>query len=112
MKRKISVSIIVLIVLFVLWWVKCVYFIPQFQNGPNKSLVSADVRLELVTDSPEPEKLGVIVPKFIPFWKTVGKVEGEIEGTLWEFTSNGDKYVLYSAKTEMPWRYIYKYTEN
>jgi hypothetical protein len=110
MKRKLIILGIIILLSFVLWWAKYLFFMPHFQEGPNKTLVSKNIKLELVTDSPEPEKLGISVPGFLPFWKTVGTVDGEMDGTLWEFNNKGKKYVLYTANTEMPWSYIYKYS--
>jgi hypothetical protein len=56
------------------------------------------------------EKVRITIPQFIPFWKTIGLVEGEDSGRLWRFTYKGKQYVLYEPNTEMPWQTIYKYS--
>ncbi|WP_445491641.1 hypothetical protein [Niallia sp. 03133] len=111
MKKKLIISAIIIMLSFIIWWTNCVFFVPHFQAGPNNTLVSKNTKLELVTDS-EPEKLGIHVPNFLPFWKTIGEVDGDMDGTLWEFTDKGNNYILYTANTEMPWQYIYKYSTN
>ncbi len=62
MKRKVIVSVIIILFSLVLWWAKSMYFLPHFQEGPKNTLVSKNMKLELVTDSTEPEKLGISVP--------------------------------------------------
>ena len=47
----------------------------------------------------------------LPFWKTIGIVDGEMDGTLWEFTDKGKKYVLYCSNAEMAMPDIYKYAK-
>ncbi|HJV16149.1 MAG TPA: hypothetical protein VJ546_01985 [Bacillales bacterium] len=85
------------------------FFVPHFQAGPNNTLVSQNTKLVLFTIEPEAEKLGIHVPSFIPFWKTIGVVDGEMKGTLWEFQDNGKIYVSYHLDVEMNVGSIYKY---
>lgn len=108
MKQKVIILSVIIIVSLFLWWAYYIFLTPHFEAGPNNTFVSKNVKLELVTTSPEPEKLGINVPATLPFWKIIGKVDG---GTLWEFTDKGKKYVLYAETTEMGGRYIYRYTE-
>lgn len=110
MKKKLIISIVIIIILFMSWWAKYLFFVPHFQAGPNNTLVSKNAKLVLVTNSPEPEKLGIGVPKFIPFWRTIGVVDGEMDGTLWEFTDKGKKYVSYYPNGEMDVGSVYKYS--
>jgi len=58
MKRKIIIASIISLLAFITWWAKFLFFVPHFQPGPNKTLVSTNTTLKLVTDSPEPEKEG------------------------------------------------------
>lgn len=110
-EKKLIISVVIILILFILWWAKYLFFVPHFQAGPNNTLVYKNVKLELVTHSPEPEKLGIIVPDFLPFWKTIGVVDGETTGALWEFTDKGKKYVLYYPYIEMAMPDIYKYAK-
>jgi hypothetical protein len=111
MKKKVIILSIISLLTFMTWWSKFLFFVPHFQAGQNKTLVSTHAQLELVTESPEPEKEGINVPNFIPFWKTIGTVDGKAKGTLWEFDDKGKKYVLYSADGEMTWSYVYQYSK-
>ncbi|NHM30882.1 hypothetical protein [Neobacillus terrae] len=82
MKKKLIIPIAIIIILFLTWWTKYLFFVPLFHAGPNNTLISMNTKLVLVTISPEAEKLGIHIPSFIPFWKTIGEVDGEMKGTL------------------------------
>jgi hypothetical protein len=110
MKKKLIISMAIIIILFMTWWAKYLFFAPHFQAGPNNILVSKNAKLVLVTNSPEPEKLGVHVPNFIPFWKRIGVVDGEMKGTLWEFKDKRKRYVSYYPDGEMVVGSVYKYS--
>lgn len=86
------------------------FFVPHFQAGSNNTLVSKNTKLVFVTMIPDAEKLGIHVPNSIPFWKTIGVVDGEMKGTLWEFTDKGKKYVVYFHDGEMVVGDVYKYS--
>lgn len=109
MKKKLSIPFAILIILLILWWAKYLLFVPHFQAGPNNTLVSKNTILVLVTISPEAGKLGIHIPSFIPFWKTIGVVDGDMKGTLWEFKDKGKTYVSYYSYREMDVGSIYKY---
>lgn len=111
MKKKLMITSTIIIFSLLIWWSYFMFFVPHFHEGPNNTLVSKNVTLELVTTSPEPEKEGITVPDFLPFWKVIGEVDGKGAGDLWEFTDNGKKYVVYSGNEEMAGRYIYKYSK-
>ncbi|MDP4164448.1 MAG: hypothetical protein Q8898_15230 [Bacillota bacterium] len=110
MKKKLIILIVILIILFMAWWARYLFFVPHFHAGPNNTMVSKNAKLVLVTNSPKPEKLGIHVPNFIPFWKTIGVVDGDKGGTLWEFTDKGKKFVSYYPNGEMVVGSVYKYS--
>ncbi|NHM34000.1 hypothetical protein [Neobacillus terrae] len=112
MKRKLIISFVIMMILFILWWAKYLVFVPHFQAGPNNTLVSRNTELVLVAISPEAEKSGIHIPGFIPFWKTIGVVDGEMKGTLWEFKDNGKTYVSYHPDVEMDVGSVYKYSSS
>lgn len=110
MKKKTIISVIIIAFLFMAWWTKYLFFVPHFKAEPNNTLISKNTKLVLVAIEPEAEKLGIHVPNFIPFWKTIGVAVGETKGTLWEFKDNGKKYVSYYQDGEMVVGSVYKYS--
>lgn len=110
MKKKIISSILIIAFLFISWWAKYLFFEPHFKAGSNNTLVSKNTKLVLVTTEPEADKLGIHVPSFIPFWKTIGVVDGKMKGTLWEFKDKGNTYVSYYPNGEMVIGSVYKYS--
>ncbi|MEH7094943.1 hypothetical protein [Neobacillus vireti] len=107
MKKKLLIGISISLILLLSWWSKYLFFVPHFQPGPNNTLISKNAKLVLV---PDPERLGIHEPNFIPFWKTIGVVDGEMKGTLWGFTDKGKKYVSYYHDGEMVVGSIYRYS--
>jgi hypothetical protein len=110
MKKKIISLVLIITFLFISWWAKYLFFVPHFNEGPNNTLVSKNTKLVFVTIEPDAEKLGIHVPGFIPFWKTIGVVDGKMKGTLWEFKDNGKIYVSYFHDGEMDVGSVYKYS--
>jgi hypothetical protein len=110
MKKKLIIPIGIMIILLMSWWAKYLFFVPHFQAGPNTTLVSKNTKLVFVAISPEAEKLGIHIPSFISFWKTIGVVDGEMKGTLWEFKDKGETYVSYYSDGEMVVGSVYKYS--
>lgn len=110
MKKKLIIPIVIIIILLMSWWAIYLFFVPHFQAGQNNTLVSKNTELVLVAISPEAEKLGIHIPSFIPFWKTIGVVDGEMKGTLWEFQDKGKTYVSYYSDGEMDVGSVYKYS--
>lgn len=92
------------------WWAKYLLFVPHFHTGPNNTLISKNTKLVLVVITPEAEKLGIHIPRFIPFWKTIGVVDKEMKGTLWEFQDKGKTYVEYNTDGEMDVGSVYQYS--
>lgn len=111
MKKKLIISAVIILILFMSWWAKYLFFVPHFQAGPNNTLVSKNLKLELVSPSFESKKFGINDPGFLPFWKTIGIVDGKMDGTLWEFSDKGKTYVLYCSNSEMALSDIYKYAK-
>ena len=109
MKKKLMIPIAIIIILLMSWWAKYLFFVPHFQARPNNTLVSKNTKLVLVAISPEAEKVGIHIPSFIPFWKTIGVVDGEMKGTLWEFKDEGKTYVSYYSDGEMVVGSVYRY---
>jgi hypothetical protein len=110
MRKKLILPIVIMMILSISWWAKYLFFVPHFQAGPKNTLVSKNTKLVLVAISPEAEKLGIHIPNFIPFWKTIGVVDGEMKGTLWEFNDNGKTYVSYHPDVEMDVGSVYRYS--
>jgi hypothetical protein len=109
MKKKLIITIAIIIVLLMSWWAKYLFFVPHFQAGPHNTLVSKNSKLVLVAIAPEAEKKGIHIPRFIPFWKTIGVVDGEMKGTLWEFKDKRKTYVTYYSDGEMVVGSVYQY---
>ena len=109
MSKKLIIPVVIIIVLFLSWWAKYLFFVSHFQVGNENTLVSRNTELVFVAVSPEAEKLGIHIPNFIPFWKTIGVVDGEMKGTLWEFKDKGKTYVSYHPDVEMDVGSVYKY---
>ncbi|GMA56966.1 hypothetical protein C7445_108157 [Alicyclobacillus sacchari] len=97
-----------LILTIVLWWAHFIFWLPHFHVDAQGDLVSGKTRLILVSKLLG-GKSGITVPERIPFWDSIGIVDGNIGGRLWKFTEHGQKYVLYQPSTEMPWQWVYKY---
>jgi len=86
------------------------FWVPHFHEVQRGDLVSGNTRLILVSKLLPGDKSGITVPNQNPFWKSIGVVDGSMDGRLWKFTDHGKQYVLYVPNTEMPWHWVYKYS--
>ncbi|GLV12979.1 hypothetical protein Heshes_06630 [Alicyclobacillus hesperidum] len=107
---KIAMGIIsVAMVVAILWWAHFIFWLPHFHEDAQGNLVSGTTKLILVSKLLPGEKSGITVPERMPFWDSIGIVNGNMDGQLWKFTEHGRQYVLYRPNTEMPWQWVYKY---
>ncbi|KRW91113.1 hypothetical protein SD51_11115 [Alicyclobacillus tengchongensis] len=100
----------VVILTVVLWWAHFIFWLPHFHEDAQGNLVSGTTKLILVSKLLPGDNSGIVVPRRIPFWHSIGIVDGDMDGRLWKFTEHGRQYVLYEPNTEMPWQWVYKYT--
>ncbi|WAH37441.1 hypothetical protein [Alicyclobacillus dauci] len=108
-KRSVWIGVLVIIGALVLWWAYFTYWVPRFHMDSKGDLVSGNTKLVLVSQMLPNDKVKITTPRMIPFWKSIGIVDGSTPGRLWNFTYDGNRYVLYEPNVEMPWKTVYKY---
>jgi hypothetical protein len=103
-------SLFGVIVALILWWSHFMFWLPHFHEDEKGNLVSGDTKLVLVSKMLPDDKSGITIPNSLPFWDSIGIVDGDMDGRLWKFTDKGEQYVLYIPNTEMPWHWVYRYS--
>ena len=109
---KVWLGIFVVVLAFISWWMYFTFGLPRYHADAKGDLVSGTTKLVLVSKMLPNDHTNITIPHLIPFWRSIGIVDGSMAGHLWGFTDHDNLYVLYQPNTEMPWQTVYKYAAN